>query len=53
MEERTLTIVKAPSHFGANLELTIEFLRFLASNQTLLPLAKGMNPRLLHEDVTW
>ena len=53
MGERTLTIVKGPSYFGANLRLAMEHLRFLASNQTLSPLAKGVNPRLLHEDMTW
>ena len=53
MGERTLTIVKGPSHFGVNLRLAMEHLRFLASNQTLSPLAKGVNPWLLHEDMTW
>ena len=31
----------------------IECLRFLASNQTLLPLAKRVNPQLFCEDMTW
>ena len=53
MEERTLMIVKGPSHFGVNLGLAIECLRFLASNQTLSPLAKGVKPRLLCEVMTW
>ena len=53
MGERTLTIVKGPSRFGVNLGLVIERLRFLASNQTLSPLAKGVNPWLLREDMTW
>ena len=53
MGERTLTIVKGPSHFGVNLGFAIEHLRFLASNQTLSPLAKGVNPQLLREDMTW
>ena len=53
MGERTLMIMKGPSHFGANLGFVIECLRFLASNQTLSPLAKGVNPQLLHEDMTW
>ena len=51
--ERTLTIVKGPSCFEANFGLAMEHLRFLASNQTLSPLAKGVNPRLLREDMTW
>ena len=46
-------IVKGPSHLGANLGFAIEHLRFLASNQTLSPLAKGVNPWLLCEDMTW
>ena len=50
--DRTLTMVKGPSHFGANFELVMEHLRFLASSQTLSPLVKGMNPWLLHEDMT-
>ena len=53
MGERTLTIVKGPSHFGANFELAMEYLRFLAGSQTLSPLAKGVNPQLLCEDMTW
>ena len=53
MGERTLTIVKGLSCFGANFELVIEHLRFLASNQTLLPSVKGVNPWLLCEDMTW
>ena len=53
MGERTLTIVKGPSHFGVNLGFVIERLRFLASNQILSPLVKGVNPRLLREDITW
>ena len=51
--DKTLMIVKGPSRFGANLGFTMERLRFLASNQTLSPLAKGVNPQLLHEDMTW
>ena len=53
MGERALTIVKGPSRFGANFGLAMDRLRFLASSQTLLPLAKGVNPRLLCEDMTW
>ena len=50
--DRTLMMVKGPSHLGMNFGLTIECLRFLASNQTLSPLANGVNPWLLHEDMT-
>ena len=52
IEDKTLMIVKGPSHFRANFRLVIERLRFLASNQTLSPLAKGVNPWLLHKDMT-
>ena len=51
--DKTLTIVKGPSRFGVNFGLAMECLRFLASSQTLSPLAKGVNPRLLREDITW
>ena len=44
--------MNGPSHFRVNLGLTIDHLRFLAFSQTLLPLAKGVNPRLLCEDMT-
>ena len=47
IRERTLTIVRGPSHFGVNFGLAIEYFKFLASSQTLLPLAKGVNPQLL------
>ena len=50
--DRTLTIVKGPSYFSANLWLAIDCLRLLASSQCLLPLEKGVNPHLLHEDIT-
>ena len=53
ISDRTLTIVKGPSHLGTNLGLTIKHLRFLASNQTLSPLAKGVNPQLLCKNITW
>ena len=46
-------IVKGPSHLGANFGLVIKRLRFLASSQTLLSLAKGVNPWLLCKDMTW
>ena len=48
-----MTIVKGPSRLGVNLGLAMECLRFLASSQTLSPLAKGENPWLLCEDMTW
>ena len=50
--DKTLIIVKGPSCLGANFRLVIEHLRFLASSQTLSPLAKGVNPQLFHEDMT-
>ena len=53
IRDRTLTVVKSPSHLGANFGLLINCLRFLASNQTLLPLTKEVNPQLLCEDMTW
>ena len=52
IEDRTLTIMKDPSCLGANFGLAIEHLRFLAPSQTLSPLAKGVKPRLLCEDIT-
>ena len=51
--ERSLMIVKGPSHLGVNFGLAMEHLRFLASSQSLSPLVKEMNPRLLHDDITW
>ena len=53
MGERTLTIMKGPLRLEANLGFAIDRLRFLASNQTLSPLAKGVNPQLLRKDMTW
>ena len=53
MGDKTLMIVKGPSHLGANLGLMIECLRFLASSQTLSPLANGVKPQLLCEVMTW
>ena len=50
--ERTLTIMKGPSRLETNFGLAMEHLRFLASNQTLSPFTKGMNPWLLHKDMT-
>ena len=50
--KRTLMIVKGLSCFDMNFGLAIEHFKFLASNQTLLPLAKGVNPWLLHKDIT-
>ena len=32
IEDRTLTMVRGPSHLGANLGLVIDCLRFLAFN---------------------
>ena len=52
IRERTLTIVKGPSCLEVNFGLAIDHLRFLASNQTLSPLANRVNPQLLCEDMT-
>ena len=46
-------MMKSPSHLEANLGLAMDHLRFLASNQSLSPLVKGVNPQLLHKDMTW
>ena len=51
--DKTLMMVKGPSRFGANLGLEMDHLRFLASNQTLSPLVKGVKLWLLCEDMTW
>ena len=52
IRDRTLMIVKDPSRLVVNLGLVMERLRFLASNQTLLLLVKGVNPLLLQDDMT-
>ena len=51
IDDRTLTIMKGLSCLGTNFRLVMEHLRFRASNQTLLSLVKGVNPRLLREDM--
>ena len=51
--DKTLTIMKGPSHLGVNFGFVMDHLRFLASSQTLSPLAKGVNPWLLCEVMTW
>ena len=51
--DKTLMMVKGPSHFRANFGLAIEHLRFLAFSQTLSPLMKGVKSWLLHKDMTW
>jgi len=52
MGERTFMIVKGPSCLGVNLRLEMEHLRFLASSQTLSPLAKGVNLWQVWEAIT-
>ena len=42
--DKTFVIVKGSSHLGANFGLEIRRFRFLASNQTLSPFAKGLKP---------
>ena len=44
-------MVKGPSCLGANFGLMIDHFKFLASNQTLSPLVKGVNSQLLCEDM--
>ena len=53
IRDRTLPIVKGPSCLEVGFGLAMECFKFLASNQTLLPLAKGVNPWLFCEDMTW
>ena len=53
IEDRTLMIMKGPSCLSTNFGLAMDYLRFLASSQTLSPLTKGVNPWLLHEVMTW
>ena len=53
IRDRTLMIVKGPSHFGVNFRLVIEHFKLLASSQTLSPLENGVNPWLLCENITW
>ena len=50
--DRTLVIVNGPSLFGVNFGLTMRHFRFLASNQTLSPLMKGLKPLREREDMT-
>jgi len=52
MGERTFVMVKGPSCLGVNLGLEMECLRFLASSQTLSPLAKGVKLRQVQEAIT-
>ena len=53
IRDKTLTIVKGPSHLGVNFGFAIDHLRFLASSQTLSLLVKGVKLWLFHEDMTW
>ena len=50
--DKTFMMVKGSSHLGVNFGLIMDHLRFLASNQTLSPLTKEVNPWLLCEDIT-
>ena len=52
MEDKTLIIMKGPSHLGVNFKLVMDHFKFLTSNQTLSYLAKRVNPQLLREDMT-
>jgi len=53
MGDSTFVMVNGPSHFRANFRLEIDCLRFLASSQTLSPLAKGLKLQQVREDMTW
>ena len=53
IRDRTLMMLKGPSCLKVNFGLAIDHLRFLASDQTLSPFVKGVNPWLLYEDMTW
>ena len=50
--EKTFVIINGPSRLGANFGLIIRCFRFLASNQTLSPLTKGLKPLQEREDMT-
>ena len=50
--DKTFVMVNGPFHLGVNLGLIMRCFRFLASNQTLSPLAKGLNPLREWEDIT-
>ena len=51
--DRTLMMVNGPARFEVNFGLVMEHFRFLTFSQTLSPLVKGVNPWLLHKDMTW
>ena len=52
MGDKTFVMVNGPSHLGANFRLIIRCFRFLASNQTLSPLTKGLKPLRERKDMT-
>ena len=52
MGDKTLVMVNGPSLLGVNLELVMRRFRFLASNQTLSPFAKGLKPLRERADMT-
>ena len=52
MGDKTFVMVNGPSHLGANFRLIIRCFRFLASNQTLSPLTKGLKPLQERKDMT-
>jgi len=53
MGDSTFMMVNGPSCFGANFGLEMDYLRFLASSQTLSPLVKGLKLWQVREDITW
>ena len=44
MGNKTFVMVNGPSRLGVNFGLIMKHFRFLASNQTLSPLMKGLKP---------
>ena len=52
MGDKTLVMVKGPSLLGANFRLAMEHFRFCASNQTLSPFLKGVNPHRVRAAMT-
>ena len=44
MGDKTVVMVNGPSCLGVNFGLIIRHFSFLASNQTLSPLTKGLKP---------
>ena len=52
MGDKTFVMINGPSLLGVNFGLIIRRFRFLASNQILSPLMKGLKPLREQEDMT-